>query len=160
TLELMKPLYGLLKGIPTAKTLASAYWRKRGRVPEDMDPDRDHCGLLWCAPIVSALGSEVEMLTRLASKIVLDAGFEPLISLTFVPERASACVIAITYDRDQPGEDRQARECYDQLLAELNQRGFYSYRLSILGMTPPSPLLRTLKQALDPNGILAPGRYA
>src|SRR5262249_39909877 len=50
-LELVKPVYGLMKGEPTDRALASCYWRKRNPPPRKMDPDRDGCGLLWCAPV-------------------------------------------------------------------------------------------------------------
>jgi 4-cresol dehydrogenase (hydroxylating) flavoprotein subunit len=43
TIELVKPVFGLMKGIPTDKPLASTYWRKRGTIPAQMDPDRDGC---------------------------------------------------------------------------------------------------------------------
>src|SRR6185295_8708563 len=40
-LALLKPLYGLLKGIPTDRPLRAAYWRKKMTIPDEMDPDRD-----------------------------------------------------------------------------------------------------------------------
>ena len=40
TLSLARPLYGLMKGVPTEQTLASVYWRKRTPPPAHMDPDR------------------------------------------------------------------------------------------------------------------------
>jgi len=47
----------------------------------------------------------------------------------------------------------------------MTEHGYYSYRLGIQAMSELSGddvsggLLRTLKNALDPNSILAPGRY-
>ena len=64
TIELVKPVFGLMKGMPTDKPLASTYWRKRGTIPADMDPDRDGCGLLWCAPVVPMVGSDVARRNR------------------------------------------------------------------------------------------------
>ncbi|RPJ37187.1 MAG: FAD-binding oxidoreductase, partial [Chloroflexi bacterium] len=87
------------------------------------------------------------------------------ISLTMITERSLACVVAITYDRDVAGEDEKAWACYEELLRRLTAAGFYSYRVnsrSAAAITP-SPgydaVLRSLKQSLDPNRILAPGRY-
>ena len=51
TLAVLKPVYGLMKGVPTDHPLFSTYWRKRFAPGQDMDPDRDGCGLLWCSPI-------------------------------------------------------------------------------------------------------------
>jgi len=63
------------------------------------------------------------------------------------------------------GEDERARACYDNLLQALAEAGYYSYRLGIQGMRQLqgsdsyNRILQTLKMALDPNGVLAPGRY-
>jgi 4-cresol dehydrogenase (hydroxylating) len=165
TLELVRPVYGLLKGVPTEKTLGSAYWRKRMAVPADPNPDRDGCGLLWCAPVARMEGKEAEKLTGLAERILLGHGFEPMISITLLTERSLACVISITYDRDVPGEDAKAMACYRELQEQLESAGYYSYRLGIAGMGVQggreaySEVLAKIKQALDPNSILAPGRY-
>jgi 4-cresol dehydrogenase (hydroxylating) len=165
TLEIVKPLFGLIKGIPTSKPMASCYWRKRGPVPENPDPDRDGCGLLWCAPVAPADGDTVHAMTALAEDILLAYGFEPMISLTLTTDRAVTCVVSISYDREVAGEDERAMECYGELLDRMAKAGFYSYRLGIQAKqlldpsTPYGKLLASLKNALDPNHILAPGRY-
>ena len=51
TLELVRPLFGLMQGVPTDQPLASVYWRKRTPPPAEMDPDRDGCGLMWYSPV-------------------------------------------------------------------------------------------------------------
>ena len=172
TLELVRPVFGLLKGIPTRKTLGSAYWRKQMAVPADPNPDRDRCGLLWIAPVAPMEGMHAGRLAALAESSLLDAGFEPQISITLLTERSLACVISISYDRDVAGEDQRAMECYLGLRCKLEAEGYYSYRLGIADMNTQDKhqdaegtgaaygkLLRTISQALDPNGILAPGRY-
>ncbi len=165
TLEIVKPVFGLIQGIPTAKMMASCYWRKRSPVPSQPNPDLDGCGLLWCAPVAPAEGKSVQAMTTLCESILLSHGFEPMISLTLTTDRAVTCVVSISYDREVPGEDRRATECYHQLLGQLTEAGFYSYRLGIQARqlfdpeTPYGRLLAALKDALDPNQILAPGRY-
>ncbi len=164
-IELVKPVYGLMKGIPTDKPLASTYWRKRMPIPAQMDPDRDGCGLLWCAPVAPIMGGEVRILTGIATETLLTHGFEPMMSITLITERALACVITIAYDRSIEGEDAKAMLCYRELLQKLWRAGYYSYRLGIQSMQEMSGdngynrLLRSMKSTLDPNGILSPGRY-
>lgn len=164
-LAVLKPVYGLMKGIPTDHPLASTYWRKRTPPPAQMDPDRDGCGLLWCSPVAPADGLHAARLTTLSSQLLLRHGFEPAISLTMITDRTLACIISIAYDREVPGEDAKVLTCYHELLQMLAQEGYPSYRLSIGAMNavPEQPsysgVLQTLKSALDPNGILAPGRY-
>lgn len=165
TLELVRPVYGLLKGVPTPKTLGSAYWRKRTPIPADPNPDRDGCGLLWCAPVAPLEGQEAENLNAIAERVLLAHGFEPMISITLLTERSLACVISITYDRDIPGEDDRAMACHVDLQQQLERDGYYSYRLGIASMAVQgargayTELLANIKRALDPNSILAPGRY-
>jgi 4-cresol dehydrogenase (hydroxylating) len=75
------------------------------------------------------------------------------------------CVISISYDREVAGEDAQAMRCYEELARRCSEGGFYPYRLGIqsmprvLGESGYKGLIRRLKDAVDPNGILAPGRY-
>jgi 4-cresol dehydrogenase (hydroxylating) len=75
-------------------------------------------------------------------------------------------IISITYDRDIPGEDEKAMQCHDELLKKLTDKGYIPYRLGVQSMNKlPAPeesskiFLTTIKKALDPNNILAPGRY-
>jgi 4-cresol dehydrogenase (hydroxylating) flavoprotein subunit len=165
TLELVKPVYGLLRGIPTQQPLGSAYWRKSMPIPADPDPDRDGCGLIWTAPVAPMEGTHAERLAGIVERNLLSHGFEPMISITLLTERSIACVVSITYDREKTGEDAKAIECYLALQAELEREGYYSYRLATPALPAPaadnaySGLLRSIRTALDPNDVLAPGRY-
>jgi 4-cresol dehydrogenase (hydroxylating) len=165
TLELLQPVYGLMKGIPTADAVASTYWRKRTPPPAAMDPDRDGCGLLWCSPIAPAEGGHARRLTALASEILISHGFEPQMSLSMVNERTLACVISITYDRAVPDEDERALVCHRELVRRMAENGYYLYRLGLHSMEglyaggSHAALLDSIKQLLDPNRVLAPGRY-
>lgn len=165
TLEIVRPVFGLIKGIPTEKMMASCYWRKRGPVPEDPNPDRDGCGLLWFAPVAPAEGESVHAMTSACEEILLSHGFEPMISLTLTTDRAVTCVVSISYDRAIPGEDERAMSCYLELLDRMTQAGYYSYRLGIQAQqafdaeSGYGRLLATLKEALDPQNIVAPGHY-
>jgi 4-cresol dehydrogenase (hydroxylating) len=164
-LELVRPVYGLMKGEPTSQPLASTYWRKRKPPPAEMNPDRDGCGLLWCSPLAPAEGGHAQTLATLASEVLLRHGFEPMLSITLITERALICVISITYDREVPGEDQRAMLCYLDLQDELAAKGYVPYRLGIQSMHPMDAqgpyarFLAAIKRAADPAGILAPGRY-
>ena len=165
TVELVEPVLGLMRGVPTEQPLASAYWRKRSAVPAQPDPDRDRCGLLWYAPVAAADGQQVGKLAEIATRTLLEHNFEPMISLTLLTARSVYCVISISYDRDVSGEDEKAMTCYRSLADRCMENGFYPYRLGIQGMGQlPRPeayrsFMRKLKEAIDPNGVLAPGRY-
>ncbi len=165
TLRVLDPVYNLMRGRPTAAPLSSAYWRKRSEPPAVMDPDRDGCGLLWCSPVVPCTSRDVKAATDLTTRILLEYGFEPQMSLSLATERSVICVTTISYDRHAPGHDERAVACYDTLMAELLARGYPPYRLNIRSMHHATGhadydrLIGNLKAAVDPNGVLAPGRY-
>jgi 4-cresol dehydrogenase (hydroxylating) len=165
TISLVRPVFGLLRGVPTERSLASAYWRKRTPPPSSMNPDADRCGLLWQAPLAPAEGDHAERIASLARSILLEHGFEPALSFTLLTERALICVIALTYDRDTPGEDQRASSCFKQLTKALTDSGYMPYRLGIQSMdlagrdASSAGLVRAIKAHTDPANILAPGRY-
>jgi 4-cresol dehydrogenase (hydroxylating) len=164
-LELVRPVYGLMRGVPTDRPLRSCYWRKRA-IPDQIDVDRDGCGLLWCSPVAPLDGRHAAAISVIANRVLLEFGFEPMISITLLTERAIGCVISISYDRHVPGEDERAAACHRKLLGELNAAGYVPYRLGLDSMDQMrtedgfNHLLRALKDTVDPAGILAPGRYA
>jgi 4-cresol dehydrogenase (hydroxylating) len=165
TVQLVEPVLGLMQGVPTMQPLHSAYWRKKMPAPPDPDPDRDRCGLLWYAPISPTDGEAVRELTSLSSEILLRHGFEPQISLTLLTPRMTCCIVSIAFDREVPGEDERAKACYDEVTERCMAAGFYPYRSGIQGNFQAHQsesyraLAQRLKTTLDPNGILAPGRY-
>jgi 4-cresol dehydrogenase (hydroxylating) flavoprotein subunit len=162
-LKLVRPVYGLMKGIPTETQIASTYWRKKYPVPSSPDPDRDQCGLLWCAPIAPLAGTHAQKLQEIAYSILSDH-FEPMISFTLLSSRSLGCLITIAYDREICGEDEKAMNAYKKLRDQLADAGYYAYRKGIQSMDQePSnsyqDLLASIKQTLDPSKILSPGRY-
>jgi 4-cresol dehydrogenase (hydroxylating) flavoprotein subunit len=165
TLKVLKPVYGLLKGIPTDAPLASAYWRKKTPVPKQMDPDRDGCGLLWCSPVFPNTGDHATAVAQLATTVLLKHGFEPQMSISLETERSAICVTTISYDREAAGEDKRAHDCYRALTEQLLERGYPPYRLNVSAMqysdtdSSYAEAVRRIKAVLDPNSILAPGRY-
>jgi 4-cresol dehydrogenase (hydroxylating) flavoprotein subunit len=162
-LKLMRPVYGLMKGIPTETQIASTYWRKKYPVPSSPDPDRDKCGLLWCAPIAPLTGQHARRLQEITYEVLAEQ-FEPMISFTLLSGRSLGCLITIAYDREVEGEDERAMSCYADLRDRLNNAGYYAYRKGIqsMGQEPLdsySNVLHLIKKALDPESVLSPGRY-
>jgi 4-cresol dehydrogenase (hydroxylating) flavoprotein subunit len=164
-LRLVKPVYYLMQGCPTDTQIASTYWRKRIPVPTDPNPDRDRCGLMWCAPVAPLTGEHAQMIDQIAAE-ALAGQFEPMISMTLLTERVLGCLITIAYDREIPGEDERAKAAYEKLYQKLTTAGYYSYRLGIQSMesllqgeASYTDLLQHLKNTIDPQHILAPGRY-
>ena len=154
------------RGMPTQAAIPMTYWRKSEPTPTQPDPDRDRCGFIWCAPAIPFVGREICAAVSLIEETVFGHGYEPSLALQCISPRTIYITTAIVYDRTVAGEDERAKACHDDLLARLLEAGYIPYRLGIQSMAPATPVqddtitfLHTLKQALDPNHILAPGRY-
>jgi 4-cresol dehydrogenase (hydroxylating) len=153
-------------GIPGDENIRSTYWRKKTPVPEEMDPDRDRCGVMFCVPAVPFEGHHVRAALEIVNDALAKHGFEPILIVGAISERVVYLNVDITYDREVAGEDERALQCHDALLGRLIEAGYVPYRLGIqsVGLLPEPKddtggLLAALKKAIDPNNILAPGRY-
>jgi 4-cresol dehydrogenase (hydroxylating) len=153
-------------GFPTNIGLGIAYWRKKYPAPPERDPDRDRCGVVFCAPCVPFDGGHVRTVADLTDRVLLAHGFEPVTSAICITERFVEVIVYILYDREVAGEDARAMACHDELLLQLIGAGYFPYRLGLQSMRllPPAwddsgQLFKRLKGALDPNRILSPGRY-
>ena len=151
---------------PSSRNLRMMYWRQRSPPPAEPDPDRDGCGFVWLSCGVPLTGTHVERALAIVEPLPLQFGFEPNLCLLGVGARCAYLVVALVYDRKVEGEDARALACYQALQAAMNEAGYYPARLGIqaprLAASPEddSPrVLGALKAALDPHGILAPGRY-
>lgn len=154
------------RGINKGLGLAGPYWRKRGPMPAAPDPDSDRVGLIWIDPIVPFRGEDVRRATDLAAAIQQRHGFEPNLGLNCVTERAIFMTAALIYDRDVEGDDERALACANDMTDRMMATGYTLGRLTTFNMhvlenaQPASLRLQArIKQLLDPNSILAPGRY-
>ncbi len=167
-LKLIEPVHNMMKGKPTDRIIASTYWRKKMAIPQDMDPDRDRCGLIWCAHVAPTKGHFAKEMTDISSEVLSRHGFEPGMTLTMINERCLDNVVSICYDRDVPGEDQRALACYAELTQKLIAAGYFPYRLGTHAMhllqqyggQEYLALLGQLKHLFDPHQIIAPGRYS
>jgi FAD/FMN-containing dehydrogenase len=167
TASLTPELLAMLEpGVPREQNLRTTYWRKRCEIPDDPDPQRDRCGVIWLCPVLPFDGASLLEVAGIVEGIVRKHALEPQIGFNPTSGRNLNMYITLVYDRDVAGEDARAMACHDELLQALATRGVLPYRLGIQSMDklPPTDdgytaLLRILKQTLDPNDILAPGRY-
>lgn len=154
------------QGRPTDANMTMTYWRKKEPMPAEPHPDRDRCGFLWCSVAVPFTGEEARAACAIGSRVPRMFAFEPNLALLALSPRCLYAVVALAYDREAPGEDARALACYQALQREFVQAGYYPMRLGLQGFPEELPvgddsraLLRRLKEAMDPAGILAPGRY-
>lgn len=158
----------IMHGTPNDVALSLAYWRS-GRLPppgQPKNPARDGCGLIWFAPLVPIRGTDVRRYTDMIERICPQYGINPLITLTTINDRCFDSTVPLLFDRTDEQATARANECYRVLFSEGQREGFLPYRLNIDAMdrlnTDGSAFFRLtsqLKAAIDPDFILAPGRY-
>ena len=153
-------------GTPFDGNLRTAYWRKRGEIPANMDLDRDSCGVIWLCPCFPFDGAPIAAAMAQVHEIGLDHGFEAHVGLSPTSQRTMNGYVSLMYDREVVGQDEQAMACHDALMRALIALGHYPYRLGIQSMDalPPArgaydPFINGIRRVLDPHGIIAPGRY-
>jgi 4-cresol dehydrogenase (hydroxylating) len=158
-------------GNVTGKGVHGAYWRMpdpspSGQPYDESDLDTDRVGFIWVDPIVPFTGHDMREAAALAASVQAKHGFEPNLGFNCVTERAVTMTLALVYNRDQPGSDERAGACARELAAAMQDAGFSLGRLTTLTMdvldgadAGSRTMQAKIKAALDPNGVLAPGRY-
>jgi 4-cresol dehydrogenase (hydroxylating) len=159
----------LVAGAPSEVALPLAYWKSTARpAPEgNLDPARDGCGLIWYPPLVPMKPASVTRYVELVGGICESYGIEPLITLTSLSDRCFDSSVPLLFDRRDADEARRARSCYNALFEAGKREGFIPYRAAIHAMdhvirrgTPFWDMVAAIKSAVDPEEIIAPGRYA
>jgi 4-cresol dehydrogenase (hydroxylating) flavoprotein subunit len=142
----------LMRGDMTLQEFGLYNWRGGG-------------GSMWFAPVTQARGAEtlkqMEMAKRILNKYGLDYVAEFIVGW-----RDMHHIVDVLFDRTNPDEMKAAYTCFGELLDEFAKHGYAVYRVNTAFMDKVAgtygPVKRqvdvALKRALDPNGILAPGK--
>ena len=164
----LRALFELNRGKPSNRFLAGAYWRRKGGMPGGgpTDPAADGCGLMWLSPVIPATGEAAVELVGLVEPIFNRHGFDAFLTLSTITDRALGAVFTICYDRYDPGEAARAEACYGEAFDAVVAAGFPPYRVGLQSMPRLArhssvfwDVAAELKAALDPHGLIAPGRY-
>lgn len=165
-LEIVEPAYNLLKGEPSLEHLKGALWRVRGDVQDGADPLHANAGLIWVSPVLPMTSRHAREVLSIMDPIYQSHGFDHLVTLTMLNERAMVAVTNIAFDARDSGEAGRAKACYHALTGALQQAGYYPYRTGPSGYALLRGdgdrywgLLSKLKSTLDPNATISPGRY-
>lgn len=161
----------VLEGKPAQVALPLAYLKnpiKPDLTKTDfLSPDRDNCGLIWFSPLLPVNGNLVRDFVSEVHRICLYYDIEPLVTLTLISERCFDSTIPILYDKGNPKQVTNARKCHEALIKMAPELGIFPYRLDVRSMGElyenhqgvASKLWTSIKEKVDPNNILSPGRY-
>jgi len=142
----------LMSGVPNLQEFGLYNWRGGG-------------GSMWFAPVSQARGGECEKQVKLAKTILNKHGLD-YVGEFIVGWRDMHHVIDVLYDRTSEEETKRANACFNELLDEFEKEGYAVYRVNTAFQERVAnsygPVKRSveqkIKRALDPNGILAPGK--
>ena len=158
-------LLEIVNGIPRGLELRLAYQH----VPWDpdrpeIDPVKDGVGILWYAPVIPLKKNTVERMIATIQETLLKYSFEQAMSMTTLSEMCAMGVIPVIYRK--PEEKDRAYECFRELWKRGIEHGCYPYRINVGAMEEMTgadsvfwSTVAGIKAAVDPDGIIAPGRY-
>ncbi len=122
-------------------------------------------GAIAFAPVAPAKGSETKAQTALATEIMNKWGFDYAPAYV-VGGRELHHIIFLMFDKGNDESSARAEKCMNEMITRFGERGWAAYRSSVstmdlvadqYGQTNREVNAR-IKQALDPNHILAPGK--
>jgi 4-cresol dehydrogenase (hydroxylating) len=130
-----------------------------------LDHWRSGGGSLRFSPTAAARPAECSRQVKIAGSIVNRYGFDYLCEF-IVGWRDARHVVDLRYDPSRPEEAKKAHRCYRELVSAFAKNGWGVNRAATPFMDQVADsygpalrkLNRTIKKALDPNNILAPGK--
>ncbi len=130
-----------------------------------LDVWRPGGGSMRFSATASARPAEIAGQAKLASEIVNRHRFDYLSEFSFF-WRDARHVVDLRYDRSKPDDAKRAHDCWKELGQAFARNGWAVNRAHVAFMDQVAEsygpamrkLNRTIKRALDPNNILAPGK--
>jgi 4-cresol dehydrogenase (hydroxylating) flavoprotein subunit len=155
-------IHEVMRGQPTEFFVRHVYFKSRLGKPAEADPDRDNIGAIWFAPVVPMRGTDVEPILDRFRALHREHGFDFYVALLAQNSRTFIALLCIFYSKENADETARAKALYAALREASFAAGLQPYRTGVQSPTgyPPAyaQLLRVMKSAVDPNGILAPGK--
>lgn len=122
-------------------------------------------GLLFFVAVAPLRGEKIEPLLAKLEAICLAHNIDPLIQLSIHTEKMAHLSLPLLFDKADTGASENAHACHRELHKALKPFGAYVYRQSIVTMDESISdsafwrLARRIKNAVDPDKIISPGRY-
>ncbi|KIW10845.1 hypothetical protein PV08_10144 [Exophiala spinifera] len=125
-------------------------------------------GHIACSPILPTSGKHARTMMTIAERLYAKWGFDSFSTLC-VAGREMHFIAEIVFDREDADSKRRAACLMRELIDEGARKGYGEYRTHLLYMDQVAGTYKwgngalgrfneTIKDALDPNGIISPGR--
>ncbi|KXI28519.1 FAD-binding oxidoreductase [Paraglaciecola hydrolytica] len=159
----------IMLGKPNQIALPLAYWRNPRVFPDKsilLNPAKDGCGLLWYAPLIPMKTASLENFIQFVRTICPKYQIEPLITFTNLRHDCIDATVPIVFNLEDKDACDAAHSCLNELINAGLEFGFVPYRLNTgqqqkMDFKPVFwQTVKLIKESLDPNNILHPGRYS
>ncbi|MDE2367630.1 MAG: FAD-binding oxidoreductase [Burkholderiales bacterium] len=165
--DVMLPAINLFRGIPTDDFARQAYFKSFKEKPKvDIDPARDGCGFVWIGPVVPFTSAHVMKALALTKAIFDRHEFDFFVEVIVESPRSVIVLVGVFFERNDAADAARAKAWYEEARLAFIEAGYPPYRATTMSQphaldaNPPSKaLLAALKHAVDPNNLIAPGRY-
>jgi 4-cresol dehydrogenase (hydroxylating) len=128
---------------------------------------QSRCGVLFVNPALPLDGAFVQAFVQRLMATAASHGHTLYLTLNIETDHALVAVANLLFDRGDAAETARAHACSDALLRDIHAAGLELYRArtdqmaDVVGRDPAHfGLMQRLKDAWDPDGVIAPGRYA
>ncbi|ELR98680.1 FAD-binding oxidoreductase [Gloeocapsa sp. PCC 73106] len=154
-LDGLEELIKLQSGYPSAKPWNSINWRYTSL---------EATGIIWIGVLIPNKQMVINNFINKLESLFNAAGFELPLTLSLFEPQSLVGIITILYSRVNPDSCKKARELYSQVLSMVAVEGLSLYRQAILpdanGIEKEKlAFLKDIKKGVDPQGIIAPGKY-
>jgi 4-cresol dehydrogenase (hydroxylating) len=165
--DAMIPAINLYKGIPTDFFARQVYFKSHQEKPgQDIDPARDQCGFLWIGPTIPFTSKHVMRALEMAKQIFARHEFDVFVELIVESPRSIIMLLGVFYERNDSADAARADAWYQETRQTFMNEGYPPYRTTTMSMpnsTESNPVFRdflaAVKQGVDPQNLIAPGRY-
>lgn len=165
--DVMVPAIDLFRGIPTDEFVRQAYFKSHQKKPDhDVDPARDGCGLVWIGPVVPFTSGHVMNALSLTKQIFDKHEFDFFVEVIVESARSVILLVGVFYDKQDAADADRALAWYHEACDAYVEQGYPPYRATSMSMATvldanpqAKAFVASLKQAVDPQNLIAPGRY-
>jgi 4-cresol dehydrogenase (hydroxylating) len=159
-IEAAETLRGFHQGVPSDAGIRFLLSNPGKSVDESAE------GFLLCTPLAPLSGKSAQFFSQAAQAQAKKHGVRFAMTLNLLTGRVLEAVVSVHFSRASQEELDKAHACINDMTEIFCSQGFYPYRINIdqqkkfSGISPPQEKISSsIKKALDPNAVIAPGRY-